>query len=485
MGIGCGSTAIVIASAFAWPVLTSAFSAFGHVRHFVTFSLLVLVGMLIVLLAVTRVRNAKVVGATLAALTVFEAALYFSVPYLSYPLKGRIDSGLTEFLRSNAGFQRVVATDGGQFRPNYGSYFGISQLNWADLPVPRVALQYVMERLDPYVYRGRQNYLPDTVLQTGEERTKRKILFAQRLDDYARVGVKYVLSSDDINAYPVISVGSEWRYPIPLESGQRVEIVLPFTGQEKDDIAGLSVVIGTYSGKSNGHLRIELCRLQDCVSGSTDLASTSDNSPATVRFDRALAVHRDDKLHIVLEKMGGDHAVALWTGPLAVKQAVVQIVEGPPSLRPASAPVLQFLGSKSRLVYRGKNTNVFQLSGVRPYFNSVECKLTPMTHDKVVAKCPSTGHLVRLELAMPGWRAFVAEREVSVRTVDHIFQEIDLPKGVSTVDFVYAPTGVRPAIGISIGTLVAILTALVLFPSRHERRRDRANSAVELARAMK
>lgn len=129
-------------------------------------------------------------------------------------------------------------------------------------------------------------------------------------------------------------------------------------------------------------------------------------------------------------------------------------------MRPASAPVLQFLGGKSRLVYRGQKTNVFELAGVRPYFESAACKLTPVTRETVRAECPRPGDLVRLELAMTGWRAFVGRQEVAVRTVDDIFQEIDLPEGVSTVRFIYALTGVRPAVWISAGSLLATCGAL-------------------------
>ena len=68
--IGCGCTAIAISAALAWPVLTRAFSEFALVRSFVAFSLLVLVCMLVVLIAVARMRNARVIVSTLATLTV-------------------------------------------------------------------------------------------------------------------------------------------------------------------------------------------------------------------------------------------------------------------------------------------------------------------------------------------------------------------------------------------------------------------------------
>jgi hypothetical protein len=137
---------------------------------------------------------------------------------------------------------------------------------------------------------------------------------------------------------------------------------------------------------------------------------------------------------------------------------------------------------KTRLVYRGKNTDVFELSSVRPYFDSAECKVMPMTRDEVRAECPRAAHLVRLELAMSGWRAFVGEQEVGIQKVEDIFQEISLPEGVSTVRFVYAPTGVRPAVWISTGTLVAILAGLAWcsFPRRSYRPGSSANDALKV-----
>ena len=482
VGIGCGCATIAISAAFAWPVLSQALSQSDHVRRLAAFNLLVLVCLLVVLLAVARIRNAKVIVSTLATLTVFEAVLYFSMPYLSYPRQGEIDTGLVEFLKNGSGFQRVVATDGGQLTPNYGSYFGISQLNWDDFPVPRLAVQYVQQRLDPYGFLLQETlYLPDSSFLSGEQQRERKGVFAQRLDEYARAGVKYVLSNDDPGAYPAILVGPDWRHPVPLDAGQRVEIVLPFPLRERDDIGGLSVVIGTYGGKSNGRLRVDLCRREDCASGSIDLASALDNKPADVRFDRALAVQPADKLHIVVDKVDGDQAVALWTGPLGAGQAGVQIDEGPPALSPGSAPVLQFLGAnagKSWLVYRGKNTNVFELPDVRPYFDSTECKVTPLARDEIRAECPRPGRLVRLELAMPGWKAFVGKQEVGVRTVDDVFQEIDLPEGVSTVQFVYAPKGVRLAVWISAGTLLATCASLAWL-SWHGRSIRRSRASVD------
>jgi uncharacterized membrane protein YfhO len=46
---------------------------------------------------------------------------------------------------------------------------------------------------------------------------------------------------------------------------------------------------------------------------------------------------------------------------------------------------------------------------------------------------------VRRELSFPGWTATVDGRRVPIRTVDRLFQTIDVPAGASHVEFSYTP----------------------------------------------
>jgi len=79
---------------------------------------------------------------------------FYGVPYLQAGLLNHIWRPLIEKAGAkiedipktwDARYDFFKATDGGQLAPNYGSYFGISQLNWLDLPVPRLAVQYVQQ----------------------------------------------------------------------------------------------------------------------------------------------------------------------------------------------------------------------------------------------------------------------------------------------------------------------------------------------------
>src|SRR5262249_37793647 len=67
------------------------------------------------------------------------------------------------------------------------------------------------------------------------------------------------------------------------------------------------------------------------------------------------------------------------------------------------------------------------------------CRVNAENRRSVDLHCPSRARLVRRELSFPGWTATVDGRGVPIRTVDHLFQTIDVPAGASHVEFSYAP----------------------------------------------
>lgn len=454
--------AIAIAAIAAESVLLPGLRQFDAVRTGASVSALVAAAVLAWVVHLACRKESSGVPAALAFLVVAEALLNFAVPYLSYPHKEKVDFALADFLRQNAGLQRVVSTESGQIGANYGSYFGFSLLNWNDLPVPRLAVDYVRDRLDPYV-REPILYLPDPIGLSDSERMERQALFVRRLSDYAQSGVKYILSGDNPASVSPYAVGADDKYPLNLDAGQKIELSLPAPFKNGGSVVSLSVLIGTYQGKSNGRLIAELCNGEICVHGSAALEDAFDNKPVEFNLDQPLAIMPDAGLRLALRKEGGDHGVAIWMGAMADQQIDFGASSDAPALRPRSAPFLAFVeagGSAARRVYGGKTMNVYELQNVRPYFDSAECKLTPMTRNKVKADCPQPARMTRLELAMSGWEAFVNDTKTNIRIVDQAFQEVDLPEGSSVVKFSYDPTAVRPALWVSAGALLFVFIVL-------------------------
>jgi amino acid transporter len=65
-----------------------------------------------------------------SGILVAEAMAWFLLPYFSYPREANIDNDAISFLRANIRYQRILNTAGAGLAPNYGSYYGIPQLNY-------------------------------------------------------------------------------------------------------------------------------------------------------------------------------------------------------------------------------------------------------------------------------------------------------------------------------------------------------------------
>ncbi|WP_454874850.1 hypothetical protein [Paraburkholderia xenovorans] len=127
-------------------------------------------------------------------------------------------------------------------------------------------------------------------------------------------------------------------------------------------------------------------------------------------------------------------------------------------LAPISAPLPEeskALGIKE--VATDTNMRIYELSNPRPYFDAPACSLEAATRGELRANCPQRATLTRLELYMPGWRAFVNGQEATISQVDEIFQQINLPAGSSSVQFVFRPPHIEWAfVAFAIGLLMML-----------------------------
>jgi hypothetical protein len=140
-------------------------------------------------------------GVLLAAILVVDAAAMFVVPEFSAPRAGTVDTAPIAFLRDHVGLQRVFAL-GGPLQPNYGSYFGVPEINTNDLPIPQQWTDYIGTRLDttviPTIFTGSSS-------ATGPQEQLMKHLAA-----YQAIGVKYVLAAGAISLpAPLLPVWSD------------------------------------------------------------------------------------------------------------------------------------------------------------------------------------------------------------------------------------------------------------------------------------
>jgi hypothetical protein len=112
----------------------------------------------------------------------------------------------------------------------------------------------------------------------------------------------------------------------------------------------------------------------------------------------------------------------------------------------------------------------------RPFFStSSSCTVTSTNPAAASVNCPSGSNvLVRSELQMKGWRAFVNGKEVKISTVDGVYQTVSVPQGTSNVTYSFTPPHEKYALLAAFLAALFLLASWILgrFPALVSRRRN-------------
>ena len=120
-------------------------------------------------------------------------------------------------------------------------------------------------------------------------------------------------------------------------------------------------------------------------------------------------------------------------------------------------PALTSLGVK--LVFSDTIANIYQMPHPRAFLStkSSTCTVTTTNVDTTSVHCPNgSSTLVRTELMMAGWKAYVNGKSVTITTVDGVYQSVKVPQGTSIVTYSFVPPHEKYAV------LLALLAALFL-----------------------
>jgi hypothetical protein len=186
--------AIAWAAAQAWPVVTAA-TGYSH-RHDFTVANVALAAVGVVgvvagglLCYAGPVPWSRRFGRIMVAGAVaVEATLLFAAPALSAPRPTPSDTALVHFLQRHLGLSRFATF--GPIQPNFGSFFGLAEINVNDLPVPKDFTNYIERSLDgnvdPLIFTGTTETDPNGPGPAKE--------LTQHLAAYEAAGVKFVVT---------------------------------------------------------------------------------------------------------------------------------------------------------------------------------------------------------------------------------------------------------------------------------------------------
>src|SRR6202020_927518 len=91
-------------------------------------------------------RGRRIGRFVVAGAVALEAAVLFAAPALSAPRPAPSALALARFLQPPLGPARFATL--GPIQPNFGSYFGLAEINVNDLPVPKGFTRYIQRSLD-------------------------------------------------------------------------------------------------------------------------------------------------------------------------------------------------------------------------------------------------------------------------------------------------------------------------------------------------
>jgi uncharacterized membrane protein YfhO len=120
-------------------------------------------------------------------------------------------------------------------------------------------------------------------------------------------------------------------------------------------------------------------------------------------------------------------------------------------------------------VFHDSLATIYEMPNPRPFFStptSSSCTVTSSSDNSATVNCPSATTLLRTELSMKGWKAFVNGHEVPITTVHKVYQEVSVPAGTSTVTYSFSPPHERDAL------IVGFLGGLFLIGSFVNERRQ-------------
>ncbi len=110
-------------------------------------------------------------------------------------------------------------------------------------------------------------------------------------------------------------------------------------------------------------------------------------------------------------------------------------------------------------VFSDAKATIYELPSPRPFISttSPSCTVTSPNVNEATVNCPNGGStLIRTELAMAGWKAYVNGKAVTMKTSDGAYQAVPVPKGTSTVTFSFLPPHEKYAV------LIGLLAGLFL-----------------------
>lgn len=160
----------------------------GHVKGSYAVAVAILITVPFVALVVLgyslRFVNGRIFVMVAVAVMTLETVSFFAVPTFRSPVGIHLADSSLSYLQQHEGLGRFISL--GVLDPNWGSQYGLNEINAIDLPLPLSFSTYIHNNLAPSLSNPRSFVLPFTPAMQDE--------VAAHIADYEALGVDYLLA---------------------------------------------------------------------------------------------------------------------------------------------------------------------------------------------------------------------------------------------------------------------------------------------------
>jgi hypothetical protein len=191
----------------------------------------------------------------------------------------------------------------------------VASLNSDYLPTPRIWTEHIRTALDPWT--NPNEFSGINQFPGWRPLPVHMLAFRSFLPAYRALALRYVLVPASEHFAPALRtpVSAEATDVVELAPGASLEATFPGASLVPGSIETVSVLIGTFQSTSNGALSLTACAGDVCQSGTSDLASATDNVPVELRLNGPLPIAKGQDLRLRFTHDGGTVKVAIWHYP--------------------------------------------------------------------------------------------------------------------------------------------------------------------------
>ena len=317
-------------------------------------------------------------------------------------------------------------------------------MNYNHSPAPQKTYKFIRDNIDKYTSPKR--YLPDFPPKYLHS-IDRKLTFLNNKSKYGDLGVKYIIQSKkNSNRITLNTFTSNFELDTMKNNNEIFYVYENLNKKINVNIDKIDLFLG-FSGKK-GKLFVELCNHNNnCSNGILDLKNIKNNKFNEVKFNKKINIKKKISLKLIYKNENNTHNLFIFKNKFQNTNKFL------PALK------IGFFDN-SKVVFETEKHEVLLINKYKDYFTAENCTLEFFSRDQLKTSCIKESSLIRRELFNKHWKVKVNGKSKKIIETG-IFQEIEIPAGISEINFIFKNQTIENLMKISLFTLFFLIIIIL------------------------